>query len=124
MLSEPPIERSSTNCSCGKKSSKIRLKDFYIQILVLSTFETNERVTILKKYKQKLNYLLFATSIHHRSVMLISYVIQSYKIRTIELTFVSICHEVFEQEGYISESKKNNFIIVINEVLTSVCKTW
>ena len=103
ILPEPPIERSSTNCSCGKKSSKIRLKDFYIQILVLSLFEINERVTMLRKYQQKLNYLLFTTPIHYRSVMLISYVIQSYKIRTIERTFVSFCHEVFEQEGYISE---------------------
>ena len=58
---------------------------------------------MLKKYKQKLNYLLFTTPIHNRSVMLISYVILSYKIRRIELTFVSFCHEVFEQEGYISE---------------------
>ena len=103
ILSEPPIERSSRNCKCGKKSSKIRFKDFYIQILVFSRFETNQKVTMLKKYKQKLNYLLFTTPIHHRSVMLISYVIQSYKIRTIELTFVSFCHVVFEQEGYISE---------------------
>ena len=37
------------------------------------------------------------------SVMLISYVIDPYKIRTIELTFVSFCHEISEQEGYISE---------------------
>ena len=81
ILSEPPIERSSRNCKCGKKSSKIRFKDFYIQILVFSRFETNQKVTMLKKYKQKLNYVLFTTPIHHRSVMLISYVIQSYKDR-------------------------------------------
>ena len=58
---------------------------------------------MLKKYKQKLNYLLLARPIHHKRVMLVSYVIQSYKITTIELTFVSFCHEVFEQEGYISQ---------------------
>ena len=57
--------------------------DIYILILVLPIFETNQRVTILKKPQEELInwYLLFVTPIHHRSVMLTSYVVQSCNIR-------------------------------------------
>ena len=61
------------------------------------TFETNQGVIKLKKHQEQLNWhLLFTTPIHQRSVMLMSYVIQSCNIRTIRLTFASFCHKVFE----------------------------
>ena len=48
-------------------------------------FETNQGVTILTKLQEELInwYLLFATPIHHRSVMLMSYAIQTCSIREI-----------------------------------------
>ena len=56
------------------------------------------------KYQEQLNwYLLFTAPIYHRSVMLMPYMIQSCNIRTIGLTFVSFCHEVFNERGYIIE---------------------
>ena len=56
---------------------EVRTSDVSIQILVLSTFLTNQGVTILKKHKNEPNwYLTFTTPIHHKSAMLISYIIQ------------------------------------------------
>ena len=51
----------------------------------MSIFETNQGVTLFKRPKKELInwFLLFARPIHHRSVMLMSYVIQSCNIRAI-----------------------------------------
>ena len=70
-------------CNCGQKPWKIRFKDIYIEILA-NTWNKPE-VTILKKPQEELInwYLLFATPIHHRSVMLMSYAIQTCSIREI-----------------------------------------
>ena len=51
-------------------------------MLVLSELEINQGVTILDKSQEELTKN-FATSIHHRSVMLMSYVIQSCNLREI-----------------------------------------
>ena len=85
-------------------------------MFVLSTFQTNQGVTILKKCQEELNwYLFFTIAIHHRSVMLMSYVIQSCNMRTIGLTFVSFYHEVLEHKGIDNWVwKTKNFIIVVN----------
>ena len=63
----------------SKTLKKIRFKDIYILILVFPIFETNQGVAIFKKPQEELInwYLPFATPIHHRSVMLMRYVIQS-----------------------------------------------
>ena len=63
----------------------MRFKDVYIEILVLSIFETNQGVTKLKKPQEELInwYQFFTTTMHHRSVMLMSYVIQSCSMRAI-----------------------------------------
>ena len=67
------------------KTWKIRFKNVYVLILVLSMFETNPAMTILKKPQEELIYwcLLFATPIHHRRVKSVSYVIQSCNIKAI-----------------------------------------
>ena len=72
-------------CTCGRKPWKIRFKEIYNLILVLPIFETNQEVTILKKPQEEVInwYLLFATPIHHRSVMLMSHLVQSCSIREI-----------------------------------------
>ena len=69
----------------GQKPWKIRFRDIYILILVFPIFETNQGVTIFKNPLEELInwHLPFATPIHHRSVMLMSYVIQSCSIREI-----------------------------------------
>ena len=53
---QPPKGALQNSCSAlnGQKPWKIRFKDVYIQILVLSIFETNQEVTILKKPREKL----------------------------------------------------------------------
>ena len=55
--------------------------DVHIQILVLPIFETNQGVNILKTSQEELG---FATkSVHHKSVILISFVIQTFNIKAI-----------------------------------------
>ena len=87
ILSEATIERlvEIAVLHLWSKTWKIRFKDVYVQILVLSIFETNQGVTILKKPQEELInwYLLFATPIHHWRVMSMSYVIQSCNIKAI-----------------------------------------
>ena len=87
ILSEATIERlvEIAVLHLWSKTWKIRFKDVYVQILVLSIFETNQGVTILKKPQEELInwYLLFGTLIHHRSIMLLPYVIQSCNIKAI-----------------------------------------
>ena len=63
----------------------LTFQDVYIQILVLSIFEINQGVTILKKPQEDLInwYLPFTTPIHHRSVMLMSCMTQSCNIKAI-----------------------------------------
>ena len=84
ILSEATIEKCSTKqvfFTCGQKTWKIHLKDVFIQMLVLSIFETNQTIT-KKPQEEVINwYLLFATLIHHRSVMWMSHVMQSCKIK-------------------------------------------
>ena len=67
------------SCTCGQKPWKIHFKNVYVQILVLSIFETNQGVTILKKPQD----ILFAAPIRHRSVMLMSYMIRPCNIKAI-----------------------------------------
>ena len=64
-------------------------------MLVFPAFQTNQGVTILKKHQEE---LIFTTPVH-RSAMLLAYVIQSCNMKTIELTFVSFCHKILEQEA-------------------------
>ena len=73
VLPEATIERCFTKqlfCISGQKPWKISFKDVYIQI---------QEVTILKNPQEELInwYLLFATLIHHGSVILMLLVTQS-----------------------------------------------
>ena len=86
-MSEVTIERlvEIAVLHAWSKTYKTRFKNVCVQILVLSIFETNQGVTKLKKPQEELInwYLLFATPIHHRRVISMSYVIQSCNIKTI-----------------------------------------
>ena len=71
-------------------------------MLVLSKFQTNQGVAILKNPQKELNrYLFFTAPIHHKSIISMSYVIQSYYMKTMKLVFVSFCDEILEKEEAI-----------------------
>ena len=58
ILSEATIERHYAKQLFGIYGEKpwiIRLKDVYIQILVLPTFDKNQGLTILKKHQEEIN---------------------------------------------------------------------
>ena len=117
ILSEATIERlvEIAVLHLWSKTWEIRFKDVYVQILVLSKFETNQEVTIHEKPQEELVnwYLLFATPIHHRRVMLMSYVIQScnikaigYEVKSTPKIEFSLCRDIFR--GNVS-CKKSSF---------------
>ena len=90
-------------------------------MLVLSTFQTFQGKVILKKDQEKLNWCsFFTTSIQHRSkghISVIHYAVMLHEKKTKSSLFSS-CLKLLEQTGNL-HMKKNNFVIVMNQVLIS-----
>ena len=80
----------------GQQPWTIHFRDAYIQISVLSIFETNQGLTILKKHLEELNWYLLSTTLIHHECHVNVIRVQSFNTRTISLVFVSFCHEVLE----------------------------
>ena len=96
ILSEAAIEWCCIACNLEKYILRTFIFKYQhcqnlkrIKALPLSKFQTNQGFSILKKHQEELNwYLLSTTPIYHRSIMLLSYVIQSCNMGTISPAFV------------------------------------